>query len=394
MCFKAFAPPCLLSAVNSSLALQVAAVGLGLAVPAVAQPCLLYVGTYTGGKSEGIYAYRFDAESGAIEELGLAAKSVNPTFLAVHPDGRFVYAANEVERWGDTAGGYVTAFRVEPASGRLTELNQQSSGGDGPCHLIVDGRGRSVLVANYGGGSVAALPLNDDGSLRAPSGFDQHRGSSVNAARQAGPHAHSVNLSPDNRFAFVADLGTDRIHAYRFDAPAVYLSPRPDLDVVLPPGSGPRHFAWSPDGGRAFVINELLQTLTSLAYDADAGSLTPLDTVSTLPDAKPVAGNSTAEVRVHPNGRFVYGSNRGHDSIAVFAVDSRGRLTPVQTVPVGGKTPRNFNFDPTGRFLFAGHQGSDSFTIFRVDAETGRLTATGQKFQVGSPVCFRFVPGH
>lgn len=377
---------------NSPLAVSLAAAGLGFTLPLMAEANYLYVGTYTGGKSEGIYAYRFDAATGEIRELGLAAKAVNPTFLAVHPDGKCVYAANEVGEWNGKPGGYVTAYRVEPATGKLIELNRQSAVGGGPCHLNVDGTGKNVLVANYGGGSVAVLPIADDGSLKPHSAFVQHVGSSVNPARQKEPHAHSVNLSLDNRFAFVADLGTDKIHAYAFDAAAGSLTAQPELDVVLPPGSGPRHFAFGPKGARAYVINELLQTLVSLRYAPKTGRLTVLDSVSTLPDAKPVEGNSTAEVRVHPNGKFVYGSNRGHDSIAVFAVGQGGKLTPVQTMPVGGRTPRNFNFDPTGKFLFAGHQGSDSFAVFAVDGKSGRLTATGKVHQVGAPVCFRFAP--
>jgi 6-phosphogluconolactonase len=372
--------------------LPAAFVSLALASSVSAGQFLLYVGTYTGAKSEGIYAYRFDSGTGEVSELGLAAKATNPTFLAVHPNGRFVYAANETGKWGDQPGGYVSAFRVDSATGRLIELNQQSSVGGGPCHLNVDATGKNVLVANYGGGSVACLPLNVDGSLKPHSAFVQHVGSSVNPARQKEPHGHSVNLSPDNRFAFVADLGTDKIHTYAFDAVAGSLTARPELDVVLPPGSGPRHFAFGPKGAKAYVINELLQTVTAFRYAPKTGKLTAVDTVSTLPDAKPVPGNSTAEVRVHPNGKFVYGSNRGHDSIAVFAVGKGGKLSAVQHVPVGGKTPRNFNFDPSGRFLFAGHQGSNSFSVFTVDGKTGQLSATGKTFKVGSPVCFRFVP--
>jgi 6-phosphogluconolactonase len=379
---------------KSPLAVSFAVVGFGFALPLRAEANLnfLFVGTYTGGKSEGIYAYRFDAATGEVRELGLAAKAVNPTFLAVHPGGKFVYAANEVGEWNGKPGGYVTAYRVEPTTGKLIELNRQSSVGGGPCHLNVDGSGKNVLVANYGGGSVAVLPIADDGSLKPHSAFVQHVGASVNPARQKEPHAHSVNLSLDNRFAFVADLGMDKIHAYAFEAAAGSLTAKPELDLVLPPGSGPRHFAFGPKGARAYVINELLQTLVSLRYAPKTGKLTVLDSVSTLPDAKPVEGNSTAEVRVHPNGKFVYGSNRGHDSIAVFAVGQGGKLGPVQNVPVGGRTPRNFNFDPSGKFLFAGHQGSDSFAVFSVDAKTGQLTATGKAYQVGAPVCFRFAP--
>jgi 6-phosphogluconolactonase len=376
----------------ASRILALAMTGLTLASTALADRFIVYVGTYTGPKSEGIYAFRFDNNSGAVEPLGLVAKTVNPTFLALHPGGKFLYAANEVGKWGEKPGGFVTAFSIDAKTGKLAELNQQSAVGDGPCHLVVDDMGRNVLVANYGGGSVAALPLNDDGSLKPHSAFVQHTGSSVNPGRQKEPHAHSVNLTPDNRYAVVADLGTDKLHIYDFDAGSGSLKAHPSLDVTLPPGSGPRHFAFSPDGRRAYVINELLQTLTSLTYDPDSGKLAIVDAISTLPGAKPVPGNSTAEVRVHPNGKFIYGSNRGHDSIVVFAVDAQGKLKVVEHEPTQGKTPRNFNLDPSGRFLWAGNQGTGTITLFRVDAATGELTPTGQKLEAGSPVCIRFQP--
>lgn len=383
---------CFLRGVKSPCVVHLSALvggALMLAGPVSADRFLVYVGTYTGPKSEGIYAYRFDTGTGTVEPLGLAAKSANPTFLAVHPSANFLYAANELGEWNGQPGGYVTAFKIDPATGRLTELNQQSSVGAGPCHLVVDATGKNVLVANYGGGSVAALPLNGDGSLQPHSAFVQHTGASVNPGRQKEPHAHSVNLSPDNRFAFVADLGTDKVHVYAFDAGAGTLKARPDLFVTQPPGSGPRHFAFAPNGRQAFVINELLSTLTSFAYDARKGALTATDSASTLP--QPAAGSSTAEVRVHPNGKFVYGSNRGHDSIAVFAVNRQGRLKLVEHESTQGKTPRNFNIDPTGRFLWAGNQSTDELVLFRVDQRTGELAPTGQKFKVGAPVCIRFV---
>lgn len=363
--------------------------GLVAALPVRAEKFLVYVGTYTGPKSDGILACRFDTDSGVIESLGLAAKSVNPTFLAVHPDGKHLYAANETGKWGDQPGGYVTAFAVDAATGMLKELNQQSSVGGGPCHLVVDGTGRNVLAANYGGGSVVSLPINADGSLRPHTAFIQHTGSSVNPSRQKEPHGHSINVSPDNRFALAADLGTDRVYIYAFGAGQGTL--KPHGEAALPPGSGPRHLAFAPDGRHAFVINELLSTLTSFAWDARRGALKAVDSQPTLP-AGFSGGSSTAEVRVHPNGRFVYGSNRGHDSIAVFRVDRGGRLSLVEHVSTQGRTPRNFNLDPTGKFLWAGNQGSDSVVVFRVDDETGRLTPTGQTLSIGSPVCFRFVP--
>ncbi len=355
-----------------------------------AETLRVFVGTYTGGSSEGIYAFGFDNRSGEVTGKILAAKSENPSFLVPSPDGRFLYAVNETDRWKGQPGGFLTAFSIEGVDGSLRELNQQSAGGAAPCHLTIDASGRCVLAANYTGGSTVVLPVDRDGSLRPRSALIQHRGSSVNASRQKEPHAHSVNLSPDGRHAYVADLGTDRIYIHRFDPVAGTLTPAMPDSVALAPGSGPRHFAFAPDGRRAFVINEILSTLTGFSVDRKTGALAEVDTVTTLPGG-PVAGNSTAQVCVHPDGRFVYGSNRGDDSIVVHAVGKNGRMTFVERVPTGGKTPRNFNLDPSGRFLWAANQSSDSISIFRVDGRTGRLTPHGKPVTVGSPVCVVFV---
>ncbi|HRI13061.1 MAG TPA: lactonase family protein [Verrucomicrobiota bacterium] len=351
----------------------------------------VYVGTYTGPKSEGIYSYRFNTDSGTVEPLGLAAKSVSPSFLALSPDGRFLYSVNEENQWKGQPGGYVTAYARQPGQTLLKELNQQSSMGAGPCHLTVDSSGRNVLAANYGGGSVVCLPVNMDGSLKPHSSLIQHTGSSVNPNRQKEPHAHSVNLSPDNRFAFVADLGLDKVFVHRLNPGEGTLTPNDPPAAKLAPGSGPRHFAFAPNGQHAFVINEMLSTLTSFAYEAPTGVLKEVQTISTLPKGF-TGDNSTAQVCVHPNGRFVYGSNRGDDSIAVFALAPDGKLTFVERVSTQGKTPRNFNLDPTGIFLWAANQNSNSIVLFRVDPATGRLTPTGKTLEVGSPVCVVFAP--
>jgi 6-phosphogluconolactonase len=352
---------------------------------------ITYVGTYTGAHSDGIYAYRFDTRTGKAEPLGLVARTVNPTFLAIHPDQQHLYAANEVGEWKGAPGGYVTSFRIDAASGKLTELNQQSTVGGGPCHVTVDQTGKALLAANYGGGSTVSFPLAPDGSIGAHAAFFQHVGSSVNPGRQKEPHAHSINTSPDNRFAFVADLGTDNIVRYGLNPAEGRLIAAEGGALKLPAGSGPRHLSFSPDGRFAYVINELLSTVGVLAYSPATGGLTLQQTISTLPPD--FHGNSTtAEVRVHPNGHFVYGSNRGHDSLTVFRVEADGHLTRVENIPTGGKTPRNFNLDPTGRWLWAANQDSDSIFIFAVDGDTGHLTPTGQKLDVGSPVCIRFVP--
>lgn len=369
-----------------------AAAAAAIAMPANAARFIAYVGTYTGPKSDGIYAFRFDTDTGVAEPVGLVAKTSNPTFLAVHPDGKHLYAANEVDQWNGKPGGYVTAFRVAPATGKLEEINQQSTVGTGPCHLNVDATGRALIAANYGGGSVASFPVAPDGSLRPHASFVQHTGSSVDPARQKEPHAHSANLSPDNRFVFVADLGLDKVMVYALDPVRATLTPHSAPFARLAPGSGPRHLAWAPDGRSAYVNGEMLSTVTRFSYEAHAGLLNEGATASTLPAG--FSGNSsTAEVRVHPNGRFVYVSNRGHDSIAVFRTDSKGALTLVENVSTQGKVPRNFNLDPTGRWLWAANQDSGSVFIYSVDGASGHLKATGQRLDVGSPVCVRFVAG-
>lgn len=353
---------------------------------------LVYVGTYTGPKSKGIHAFRTDPASGVIEELGLVAETQNPTFLALHPDGRHLYAANEVGTFEGKPGGAVTGYRIDPANGSLTAINSASTIGGGPCHLVVDRTGRQVLVANYGGGSVASLPLDPSGRLSGKPTFHQHAGSSVNPNRQKEPHGHSINLSPDNRFAFAADLGTDRLYVYPFSPDRGLWSPALPTSPRLDPGSGPRHFAFHPSGRFAYVINELLSTITVFRYAATSGRLEAIQTVPTLP-AGFTGSSTTAEVVVHPNGRFLYGSNRGHDSLAVFSIHpDDGRLSLIGHEPTGGKTPRNFNIEPGGRTLWAANQGSDNIVVFNIDTQSGRLTRTGQELRVGSPVCIKFLP--
>jgi 6-phosphogluconolactonase len=354
---------------------------------------LVYVGTYTSAKSEGIYVSRLDLSTGTLGEPALAAAVVSPSFVAVHPNRSFLYAVNEVNNFEGGSTGGVSAFRIDRTTGRLTLLNRQTSGGSGPAHLTVDPAGRNVLVANYGGGSVAVLPIGADGRLAPASSVVQHTGSSVNPQRQQGPHAHSVNVDRAGRFAYAADLGLDKVLIYRFDAAKGTIAPNDPPAAAVDPGSGPRHFAFHPSERFAYVINEMACTVTAFACNAAAGRLEALQTISTLPEGVTAArGLSTAEVLVHPNGRFLYGSNRGHDSITVFAIDqATGRLGFVQNEPTQGSTPRNFGIDPTGQYLLAANQRSDSVVVFRIDASTGRLTPTGARISVGSPVCVRFV---
>jgi 6-phosphogluconolactonase len=354
---------------------------------------LVYIGTYTGAKSKGIHVSRLNLSTGALSAPELAAETPSPSFLAQHPTRDFLYAANEIGTYEGKPTGSVTAFAVNPGTGQLSTLNSQASMGGGPAHLVVDSAGKNVLVANYGGGSVAVLPIGNDGLLKPASASVQHTGSSVNEQRQKQPHAHSINLDPANRFAYAADLGIDKVLIYRFDAAKGTLTPSDPAFVAVEPGSGPRHLAIHPTGRFAYVINELTIAVTVFERNAANGGLTAVQTISTLPpDQAKQAGYSTAEVQVHPSGRFLYGSNRGHDSIAVFAIDEQsGRLTSVETTPTQGRTPRNFGIDPTGAYLLAANQNTDSVVVFRIDPKSGRLTPTGTTIAVGAPVCIKFV---
>jgi len=344
---------------------------------------LIYIGTYTRTISQGIYSVRLDRATGALSTPELVATTANPSFVALSPDRSHLYAVCE----SDTLAA---PFAVNIDTGRLVPDIVRSSGGKAPCHLMVDHSDRCLVVAHYHTGIVAALPIAEDGSLGAAGSIIAHTGRSVHPERQTGPHVHSVNISPDNRFVIVCDLGLDQVFTYALDPARATLTPAATPFIATAPGAGPRHSAFSPDGRHVFVINELDSTMVSYRYEAATGALTPLDTRSTLPDG--FAGTShCAEVRVHPNGRFVYGSNRGHDSIVVFGFDAdSGRLTPVEHVPTGGRNPRNFALSPDGAWLVAANQNSDSLRVFRVDPATGRLTATGHTASVPLPVCVQF----
>jgi 6-phosphogluconolactonase len=353
---------------------------------------LVYVGTYTDHVSKGVYAYRFDARTGQSTTLGLAAESVEPVFFTVDRSGHFLYAVNEIGTYEGQPTGAVSAFAIDSGTGKLSLLNQVSSRDVGPAHITLDQAGKYALVSNYPRGSVAVFPVLNDGRLGEVSAFVQHRGpGGVDKERQEGPHAHAVALSSDNRFALVADLGLDQLFAYPFDSAIGTLGQNPHITKTNP-GSGPRHLVFSPHGRLLYVINELQSSIATYAYDPTNGRLRELSTVSTLPAG--FSGHSAAsEIALHPSGKFLYASNRGHDSIAVFSIAPvKGTLTNVEFVPVNGKTPRSFAIDPTGSWLLAANQESDNVVVFRINHKTGRLTPTGQVLQILSPACVLFVP--
>lgn len=356
----------------------------------------VFVGTYTGGPSKGIYAYEFNTSTGALKEIGLAAETDSPSFLAIHPNGKFLYAVNELDNFDGERAGAITGYKIDLANpAKLSKLNTVSSKGAHPCHIIVDKEGKHVLAANYTGGNVVVYPIKEDGTLEAkPIAFIQHRGSSVNQSRQKEAHAHSINLDSAEKFAFVADLGMDKVMVYRYgqEAPGT-LVPNEPAFAAIKAGGGPRHLAFSPDGKHAYVNHEMTGHISGFNYDSQKGTLTEFQTLSTLPGGNPVAGNSTAEILVHPSGKFVYCSNRGHNSVAVYTRAADGKLTYVENESTRGKTPRNFNIDPSGKFLLAANQDSDCLAVFKIDPQTGALEPSGDVVKAPKPVCIKFYSG-
>jgi 6-phosphogluconolactonase len=374
-----------------SLAIISAAVSM-LAIPqakAAAGDLLVYIGTYTEGKSKGIYVCRLSADGSATEPK-LAGEAKNPSFLAIHPNHHFLYAVNEIDTFDGGHAGGVSAFSIAP-DGSLGFLNQVSSGGSAPCFVTVDRTGGSVLVANYSGGNAAVIHIEENGHLGKRTDFVQHKGSGTVLPRQQTALAHCSVLDPANKFVAIADLGLDKVLMYKFDSDAGTLTPNSPPSVSLKPGSGPRHIAFASDAKHAYLINEMNSTLTAFSYDASNGLLKELQTLSTLPaDFK--GENSTAELAIHPSGRYLYGSNRGHDSIAVYSIDRmKGTLTWIQDEPTQGKIPRGFGIEPTGRFLLAANQNSDNIAILRIDPATGRLSSTGKTISAPAPVDIKFV---
>jgi 6-phosphogluconolactonase len=350
---------------------------------------LAYVGTYTTKtNSKGIYAYRYDGETGKFSPLGVAGESADPSFVAVHPSGRFLYAVNEAGK-----SSTVSAFRLEAKTGKLTLLNQLPALGEDPCYISFDKTGKYALVANYSSGNVGVFPILPDGELGEHTALVQDGGRlGPNKERQEGPHAHWIETSPDNRFALAADLGLDEVLVYKFNAAKGTLSPNQPPFAKLKQGSGPRHIAVRPGGKFVYVVSELSSTVTAFHFNAKAGTLHELQTVTTLP--KDFSGrNDTAEIAVHPSGKFLYASNRGHESIAVFAIHpTKGTLTFLANVATGGKEPRHFAIDPSGNYLLAENQLSNNIVVFKIDLATGGLTPTGDVIEVPSPVDLAFLP--
>jgi 6-phosphogluconolactonase len=367
----------------------------------MAHEMLVYVGTYTDpirfgtgkileGKGEGIYILRLDPDTGAMHAVGTVTGVTNPSYLAFDPTQRFLYAVNELKTYQGKPTGTVSAFAVNKATGDLTFLNRQPTHGTDPCHVLVEPKTRRVLVANFMSGSVCVLPTREDGSLEDACDFVQHQGSSIDPARQQRPHAHSVTLDQASRHAFVPDLGLDKLVVYKFDTRRGMLEPNGAPWIKMKPGAGPRHVALHRNGKFAYLINELNSTVATLAYDPRTGAFRDLQVVSTLPDAFDGGESTCSDIQVSPSGLFVYASNRGHDSIAVFRVNPRtGKLTPVEHQSTGGRTPRSFAIDPTGRFLLAANQDTDTIVTFRINPRTGQLSPTGHVTPVPTPVCVK-----
>ena len=352
---------------------------------------LVFIGTYTHSNSDGIYVCQFDDETGELEPLSIISGAENPSFLAVHPTRRFLYATSEVGQFDGASQGGLYAYAIDAENGRLSLINSVGSGGPGPCHLTVDETGKYLLAANYHGGSVCVAPISDSGGLEALSCFIQHEGSSVNPERQGEAHAHSINLDSRNQYAFVPDLGQDRVVIYQLDLDAGVLTPGDPPHVEVEAGFGPRHFTFDPENRCAYLINELGSTITAFDYHHATGQLSEFQTVTTLPSGFS-RSNTTADIHIHPTGRFIYGSNRGHNSVAVFSVDeSSRRLTPTGHQSTHGHIPRNFAIDPSGRYLIAANQNSDTVVTFLIDAESGGLTPAGQVLDIPMPVCVRFL---
>jgi len=357
--------------------------------PASTHPDQSQYFAYIGVYGKGVYAFRFDADNAKIQPMGMVGPVVNPSFLATDRNYHYLYAVSELE---GKVEGSVAAFSIDRSSGSLKPLNSRPSGGEAPCHLVVDHTGKALIVANYGTGAVSSYPIEKDGSLGAMASLMTARGSSANKARQEGPHAHETVISSDNRRVYVPDLGLDHIRIYRLVPASAKLTPNDPAFGQEEGGLGPRHMVFSRDENYAYVINEIEPFVTVFSHDTATGALHFIQKVGTLPGDF-TGENTGAEIVLDRGGKYLYTSNRGHDSLQVFAIDpANGTIRRTQIISTGGKTPRGFAIDPTGRFLFVGNQDSNQLAIFKVNTQTGELSDTGQKFEVPSPVDVLFVP--
>ncbi|QMW02552.1 lactonase family protein [Spirosoma foliorum] len=358
--------------------------GTSLVAQAQSGKEIMYVGTYSLRGSEGIYVFEFDRKAGTMQPLQSVSNAKSPSFLAIHPSGKYLYSVNEGA--AKTEGG-VSSYAVDRATGKLTYMNGQSSLGSGPCHVSVDQTGKTAFVSNYGGGSLAVLPIKADGTLGEATDSVQDTGTGPNTQRQDKAHVHSATLAPDNRFVYVADLTTDKLNIFDVDVKASKVKPASMPYATVKPGSGPRHFTFHPNGKYAYLVEELTSSVAVFSRNSKTGALTMLeDNVKTLPSDF-TGSNTSADIHIDPSGKFLYQSNRGYNSLAIFAIGADGKLTKVGDQPTEGKTPRNFLIDPKGEFVFVAHQDSDNITIFKRDQKTGKLTYTGQSVSVPAPVC-------
>jgi 6-phosphogluconolactonase len=375
-----------ISATTRRVSILLAAASALLADPAPAADMFVFFGSHSKGPNIGFSVAHFDTDTGKLTTPVFLQEAVAPAYFTIHSDGRHLYTCNS------DPGSSVSAYVIDPTTAKLTLLNEKPSGGGEPCYAGLDATGRCLMIANYGSGNIAVFALQPDGSIGERTAFVQHTGSSINRDRQTQPHAHTIRVDPNNRFVLVTDLGVDKLFVYRFDAKTGALQPNDPPFATVAPGSGPRHLAFSANGRYLYLINELSSTIVRFGWDSNRGVLTPFEVVSTLP--KDFHGTSTcAEVLMHPGGKFVYATNRGDDSMAVFSADAKtGQLTLVQHVPTQGKTPRNCEFDPAGKWLLVSNQDSNNAVVFRIDPKTGRLTQTGSPITVPSPFCERFLP--
>ena len=363
---------------------------------------LVYVGTYTEpirfgtgkvliGKGEGIYLLELDLYSGKLKHLKTFSKIINPSYLAINKKSRYLYAVNELKEYCGEASGSVSAFTITKSSGALTHINTRPTGGTDPCHVEIDSAGTHIYVSNFMSGSVCVFPLDPNGSIKESSQFIQHKGKSIDPIRQAGPHAHSLVFSPDEQYAFVPDLGLDKLMIYRVDPKTHTLHEREVLSFEVKPGAGPRHCTFDAGGKFCYLINELDSTILVLSYDQQAGFFTELQCVSSLPDGYQAPGNTCADIHIAPDGRYLYGSNRGHDSVIIYKVDQKtGMLSFVDCPSCGGKTPRKFTIDPSGKFLLCANQDSDEIVVFSIEKDSGLLNGES-RIAIPTPVCVKSI---